>query len=94
MGSRFPAFWGPNYDWVPDQDHGNINMRALQNMLVQSEDNQILLMPAWPKDWEVKFKINVQGNQKIEGSYSEKTGVIIKNNTSKLPLKMMGSNNK
>jgi hypothetical protein len=19
-GSRFPAFWGPNFDWVPDQD--------------------------------------------------------------------------
>ncbi|MCK5733043.1 MAG: hypothetical protein KAI38_02590, partial [Candidatus Latescibacteria bacterium] len=20
--SRFPAFWGPNFDWIPDQDHG------------------------------------------------------------------------
>ena len=94
IGSRFPAFWGPNYDWVPDQDHGNINMRALQNMLVHSEDNQILLMPAWPKDWEVQFKINVQGNKKIEGSYSQKKGVIIRNNTSNLPLKIMSSANK
>ena len=23
-GSRFPAFWGPNYDWIPDQDHGGV----------------------------------------------------------------------
>ena len=23
-GSRFPAFWGPNYDWTPDQDPGRI----------------------------------------------------------------------
>ncbi|MFH1942923.1 MAG: hypothetical protein ABIL68_12550 [bacterium] len=21
---RFPAFWGPNYDWTPDQDHGGV----------------------------------------------------------------------
>src|SRR4030042_2251793 len=21
-GLALPAFWGPNYDWVPDQDHG------------------------------------------------------------------------
>lgn len=21
-GSRFPAFWGPNFDWIPDQDNG------------------------------------------------------------------------
>ena len=20
-GSRFPAFWGPNFDWILDQDH-------------------------------------------------------------------------
>lgn len=90
-GSRFPAFWGPNYDWVPDQDHGNINMRALQNMLVQSEDNQILLMPAWPTNWDVQFKINVQGNHQIEGSYSKDKGVVIKKNNSKLPLKIMTS---
>jgi hypothetical protein len=22
--SRFPAFWGPNYDWIPDQCHGGV----------------------------------------------------------------------
>jgi hypothetical protein len=26
---RFPAFWGPNYDWTPDQDHGTVAMNAL-----------------------------------------------------------------
>jgi hypothetical protein len=40
--SRFPAFWGPNYDWVPDQDHGNLNSLALQCMLLQSEAHQTL----------------------------------------------------
>ena len=29
-GERFPAFWGPNYDWTPDQDHGGVLMKAFQ----------------------------------------------------------------
>jgi alpha-L-fucosidase 2 len=33
--SRFPAFWGPNMDWIPDQDHGGNLMMALQTMLMQ-----------------------------------------------------------
>ena len=33
--ARFPAFWGPNWDWIPDQDHGCTAMIALQ-LLSQS----------------------------------------------------------
>lgn len=66
-GSRFPAFWGPNYDWVPDQDHGGVNMIALQSMLVQSDKEKILLFPAWPKDWDVDFKLHAPYNTVIEG---------------------------
>lgn len=66
-GSRFPAFWGPNYDWVPDQDHGGVNMRALQNMLIQTDGKKILLFPAWPKKWDVEFKVHAPGNTTIEG---------------------------
>lgn len=57
-GSRFPAFWGPNYDWVPDQDHGGILMKALQAMLLQSDGDVIHLLPAWPRDWDVAFKLH------------------------------------
>jgi hypothetical protein len=66
-GSRFPAFWGPNYDWVPDQDHGGVNMRALQNMLIQTEGKKILLFPAWPSSWDVEFKVHAPENTIIEG---------------------------
>jgi len=66
-GSRFPAFWGPNYDWVPDQDHGSVNMRALQNMLIQSEGSKILLFPAWPLDWDVDFRVHAPENTTLEG---------------------------
>jgi hypothetical protein len=54
---RFPAFWGPNYDWVPDQDHGSVAMIALQTMLLQWDGDKIYLLPAWPKDWNVSFRL-------------------------------------
>ncbi len=46
---RFPAFWGPNYDWTPDQDHGGVLIKAVQSMLLQTEGRKIFLLPAWPK---------------------------------------------
>ena len=54
---RFPTMWGPNYDWVPDQCHGTVAMIALQRMLLQYDGDDIFLFPAWPKDWEVDFKL-------------------------------------
>jgi len=44
--SRFPAFWGPNFDWIPDQDHGGNLLMALQTMLIQADNGKILLLPA------------------------------------------------
>ncbi len=59
--------WGPNYDWTPDQCHGTVAMTALQRMLVQYDGNDIFLLPAWPKDWDVKFKLRAPQNTTIEG---------------------------
>lgn len=55
---RFPAMWGPNYDWIPDQDHGTVAMIALQRMLMQYEGDEIYLFPAWPDNWDVQFKLS------------------------------------
>jgi len=68
-GSRFPAFWGPNFDWVPDQDHGSVSRMALQTMLMQCEGRTILLFPAWPKQWDVEFKLRAPMNTTVEGVY-------------------------
>lgn len=65
-GSRFPAFWGPNFDWIPDQDHGSVAMTALQRMLLQDHGGEILLLPAWPKKWDVDFKLRAGLNTTIE----------------------------
>ncbi len=65
---RFPTMWGPNYDWVPDQDHGSVAMIALQRMLLQYEGNEIYLFPAWPKEWDVDFKLYAPNNTTVEAT--------------------------
>jgi hypothetical protein len=65
-GSRFPAFWGPNFDWVPDQDHGSVAMIALQRMLLQWHGSRLYLLPAWPRDWDVAFKLHAPGETMVE----------------------------
>jgi alpha-L-fucosidase 2 len=68
--SRFPAFWGPNYDWVPDQDHGGILMKTFQSMLIQPDpySKKIYLLPAWPKDWDCEFKVHAPYKTIIQGN--------------------------
>lgn len=67
--ARFPAFWGPNADWIPDQDHGSVAVTALQRMLLQAEGKKILLLPAWPPDWNVSFKLHAPYQTTVEGRY-------------------------
>ena len=66
---RFPAMWGPNYDWLPDQDHGSNIMLTLQQMLMATAGDKIILLPAWPAEWNVKFKLHAPQNTTIEGVY-------------------------
>jgi hypothetical protein len=67
--ARFPAFWGPNADWIPDQDHGSVALTALQRMLLQVEGDKILVLPAWPADWNVSFKLHAPLGTTVEGRY-------------------------
>lgn len=66
--SRFPAFWGPNFDWTPDQDHGNVAMIALQRMLLQTEGRRMILLPAWPENWNSEFKLMAPYQTIIQGT--------------------------
>jgi len=62
---RFPAFWGPNFDGTPDQCHGGNCMLVLQRMLLQTAGSKILLLAAWPKDWDVDFKLHAPMNTTV-----------------------------
>lgn len=66
---RFPAFWGPGFDWVPDHNWGGSGMIALQEMLVQAVGEKIYLLPAWPKEKDVEFKLHLPQNTIIEAKW-------------------------
>ena len=63
---RFPAFWGPGYDWTPDHNWGGSGMIALQEMLLQEVEGKLLLFPAWPKQWDVRFRLHASDNTVID----------------------------
>jgi hypothetical protein len=65
-GRRFPTFWGPGHDWVPDHNWGGSGMIGLQEMLLQSHGDQIRLLPAWPKNWDVDFRLHAPHNTVVE----------------------------
>ncbi len=65
---RFPTFWGPGHDWVPDHNWGGSGMIGLQEMLMQTSENEIRLLPAWPEDWNVDFRLHAPENTIVEGS--------------------------
>ncbi len=64
---RFPGFWNSFKDWSPDMDHGGVLQMALQSMLMQWEGDRILLLPAWPKEWDADFKLHAAKRTVIEG---------------------------
>lgn len=68
---RFPAFWGPGYDWTPDHNWGGSGMIGLQEMLLQTNGEQILLFPAWPKEWNVHFKLHAPSNTTVEATLKD-----------------------
>ncbi len=68
---RFPAFWGPGFDWVPDHNWGGSAMIGLQEMLLQTDDKRILLFPAWPKEMDVHFKLHAPYNTTVEAELKE-----------------------
>jgi len=65
--SRFPAFWGPNFDYLPDQDHASVILTTLQRMLMQTDGNAIRLLSAWPADWNADFKLHAPYQTTVEG---------------------------
>jgi hypothetical protein len=68
---RFPAFWGPGFDWVPDHNWGGSGMIGLQEMLMQVDDKSIFLFPAWPNDKDVHFKLHAPYNTTVEAELKD-----------------------
>jgi hypothetical protein len=70
-GRRFPAFWGPGFDWTPDHNWGGSGMIGLQEMLMQCDNKKIYLFAAWPKDWDVHFKLHAPYQTTVEATLKD-----------------------
>lgn len=64
---KFPAFWDTGYDYFPDEDNGGNGENGLQEMLMNVDEKKIILFPAWPKGWNVDFKLNAPYKTVISG---------------------------
>ena len=51
-------------------------MIGLQEMLMQTNGDRILLFPAWPKEWNVHFKLHAPGQTVVEAELKE--GKVVK----------------
>lgn len=73
--TRFPALFdggggvgGAGPCDIPDMDHGGSAMTGLQDMLLQTDGARLLLLPAWPADWDVDFKLHAPDQTTVAGT--------------------------
>ncbi len=69
--ARFPGFWGPNYDWIPDQDQGSVGLTAVHTMLLQFGEDAVRIFPAWPKTEDCDFRLFGPGGRVVVGCLKE-----------------------
>lgn len=67
--NRFPVFWNSGWDWTPDVDHGGVLQNALILMLLQCEGEDIRILPCFPENWDVYFKLHAPNNTVVECEY-------------------------
>jgi len=79
---RFPMYGREGPDSCPDFDHFGAGSVALQRMLVQEGNgppspknsgaaSKILLLPAWPSDWDADFKLHLSRETVITGTLKQ-----------------------
>jgi len=70
--ARFPAFFGPGHDWLPDHNWGGSGMTGIQEMLLAPEPGptgKLNLFAGWPPEWDVDFKLHAPGQTVVECVY-------------------------
>ncbi|MEX2567573.1 MAG: DUF5703 domain-containing protein [Cyclobacteriaceae bacterium] len=65
---RFPGFSVGKPDHSPDHNRSGTGMIGLQEMLLQTHDGKLHMFPAWPKDWDVEFKLHAPKKTIISGN--------------------------
>lgn len=65
---RFPALWMDHQDYVPNFCHGGMLESTLQSTLLQTDGKRLLLLPAWPQDWSVQFRLHAPDQTIVTGT--------------------------
>jgi hypothetical protein len=68
---RFPLYGREGPDSCPDFDHFGAGSVALQRMLVQEAGDKILLLPAWPANWDADFKLHLMQRTVLRGTVKD-----------------------
>ena len=71
VGCRFPLYGNEWTDGMPDLDHFGSGSIALQRMLAQEGNGKIYLLPAWPAEWDVDFKLHLLGGVVLTGTVKD-----------------------
>ena len=72
--ARFPAFFGPGHDWLPDFNWGGAGMTGIQEMLLAPEpgsNGKLHLFGGWPAEWDVDFKLYAPGQTLVAASLKD-----------------------
>jgi hypothetical protein len=64
---RFPMWGDESPDSCPDFDQLGAGSVALQRMIVQEEAGKIVLLPAWPANWDADFKLHLARGAVLTG---------------------------
>lgn len=73
-GYRFPGFAPREQDAAPSGDQYAVFATALQYMLIQRTDDvedSVLLLPAWPCEWDVNFTVSAPKLTTITGGVTD-----------------------
>jgi len=68
---RYPGFFKSTHDGTPDVQHSSVAATALQRMILQDVKEKIVIIPAWPKEWNCNFKLYAKKNTVVEGEVRE-----------------------
>ena len=79
---RFPVFYGPSHDYIPNVPQMGNAMIGLQTMLVRYEGRRIILFPTWPDEWDVNFRVHLPYETVLQGELEDGEVVSLRANPS------------
>ena len=68
--ARFPRFWGADYSRLPEQEAGiDSFIDTLSSMLIASTGKRVCVLPGWPDDRDVAFRVESESGLGVEVAY-------------------------